>query len=302
MLLNTLLAAVPIRGEADRAILCVHSTMLEHGFQCVASGGETSGSLVPRVTAGADGSVSLEILPRGWNSSADSFSLSYVHPLRESQESFTIKALSMGQNFVVHAASSLSSAELLTVTLTQPTDSAADPAAMKTWQEKISATICMRLLSRHNSTARFEKALAGGEATTEATVGTKRPAPEEERPGTGGGERAPERAPHRDRDPFTPGFLDPRGRPPLLWTPDGGLLGPRHPAWGQVVPGRGGSGMMPRFDPIGPGGGEPDYDHAPVPGMFPDGDAPFFPPGPGQGFFPGGGRGGRFDPDGMFFS
>jgi len=300
MLRNTLLAAVPIRGEADRAILCVHSTMLEHGFQCVACGGEMSDSLVPCVTAAADGSASLEILPRGWNSSADSFSFTYVHPLRGSEETFTIKALSMGQNFVVHAASSLSNAELLTVTLTQPTGATVCLATMKTWQEKIAATICMRLLSRHNSTARFEKALAGGEVTTEASGGTKRPAPEEEQPGPGGGERAPERTPHRD--PFTPGFLDPRGRPLLFWTPDGGLLGPRHPAWGQVVPGRGGSGMMPRFDPIGPGGGEPDHDHMPVPGMLPDGDAPFFPPGPGQGFFPGGGRGGRFDPDGMFFS
>jgi len=300
MFLNTLLAAVPVRGEADRAVLCVHSTMLEHGFQCIASAGETNQNAVPCVTAGAEGSASVEILPRGWNSSADNFSLNYVHPLRGTEETFTIKALSMGQNFVVHAASSLSTAELLTVTLTQPTGTTVDPATLKTWQEKIAATICMRLLSRHNSTARLEKALAGGEATTEASGGTKRPAPEEERPGPGGGERAPERSPHRD--PFTPGFLDPRGRPPLLWTPDGGLLGPRHPAWGQVMPGRGGSGMMPRFDPIGPGGGEPDPDHMHVPGMFPDGDAPFFPPGPGQGFFPDRGRGGRFDPDGMFFS
>ncbi|CAE7648682.1 unnamed protein product, partial [Symbiodinium necroappetens] len=57
------------------------------------------------------------------------------------------------------------------------------------------------------------------------------------------------------QDPFRPGFLGDR---PIWWMPEGGLLGPRHPAWGQVAPGRSG-GMMPRFDVIGPG--EPDPDH-----------------------------------------
>eukprot|EP00913_Durusdinium_trenchii_P010684 g10024.t1 len=62
-------------------------------------------------------------------------------------------------------------------------------------------------------------------------------------------------------DPFRPDFFPDDRR--MWWLPDGGLLGPRHPAWGQVMPGRSG-GMMPRFDPIGPG--EPDPDHLPLPG------------------------------------
>eukprot|EP00435_Cladocopium_sp_Y103_P069987 s320_g34.t1 len=89
-------------------------------------------------------------------------------------------------------------------------------------------------------------------------------------------------------DPFRPDFLrDPR---PDFWIPNG-LLGPRHPAWGQVLPGRSG-GMMPRFDPIGPGAGVPDPDHMPVPGR--GGGLPTFHDVPGQP-----GRG--LNPDGIFF-
>jgi len=294
MLLKALLGAAPVRGECDRAALCVHGTMLEHGFVC--------GS--PAVTASADGAATLQILPSGWNAAPDSYAFSYVHPLRGASETFTVKALSMGESgsFVVHAASSVPGAELLTVTLSLP-QGAADEAQLMSWQEKIATTIALRLLARHNSTARFGKVLEAAEpAAAEKAGGTKRPAPEEERP-------RPPQFPEDDprylpggapvpgfRDPFSPGFLDPERRPPLLWTPDGGLLGPRHPAWGQVVPvgGRGGGGgMLPRFDPIGPGTGEPDFDHLRMPGFEP-GHFPGF-----QGGATGRGRG-RLDPDGMF--
>uniref|UniRef100_A0A7R9ZZS8 PI31 proteasome regulator N-terminal domain-containing protein n=1 Tax=Pyrodinium bahamense TaxID=73915 RepID=A0A7R9ZZS8_9DINO len=307
MFLNALVAAVPVRSELDRAALSVHSTMLEHGFVCVAAGEPPAGA-APAVATGTDGSTSLQILPPGWNAAADSYAFGYVHPLRGATETFTVKALSMGESLVVHAASSAPGAELLTVTLSVNRSATADEAQLKTWQEKTAASIAVRLLGLHNSTVRLGKALEGGAPAAErAAAGTKRPAPEEER-----GSRLPPRGdpePEKDpryqpgglpvpggprRDPFSPGFLDPERRPPLFWTPDGGLLGPRHPAWGHFVPGRGG-GMMPRFDPIGPGAGEPDPDHLRVPGLL-----------PGGGEFPGfhggaAGRGrGRLDPDGMF--
>jgi len=173
----------------------------------------------------------------------------------------------------------------------------------------------VRLLATHNSTARLGKALDADAAVGDASDrsapagGTKRPVP----PGGVGGDGpaigrpTPQRGGDMGRTPpgnpdLLPGggfpglFQDDRDRP-LLWTPDGGLLGPRHPAWGQGIPGGprfggGGAGFLPRFDPIGPGSGEPEPDHLRVPGIHPD-----FP-----GFaFQGGATGGRnMDPDGMF--
>mmetsp|Transcript_70537 Transcript_70537/g.218104 ORF Transcript_70537/g.218104 Transcript_70537/m.218104 type:complete len:304 (-) Transcript_70537:20-931(-) len=301
MFLNALLAAAPVRGELDRAALCVHSTLLEHGFVCVAAGEPPAGA-EPAVSASADGSVALRILPVGWNATADSYAFGYVHPLRGAAETFTVKALAMGESLVVHAASSLSGAELLTVTLAVNKATTADEALLKTWQEKVAASIALRLLNRDSSTARLGCALDGGTAASAPAAsarggGTKRPAPEDERPRPPNPDDDPSYEPTTGvprRDPFSPGFFPPEHRPPLFWTPDGGLLGPRHPAWGHFVPGRGGGGLLPRFDPIGPGLGEPDPDHLRVPGLEP-GHMPFF-----QGGATGRGRGGRLDPDGMF--
>lgn len=303
MFFNSLVANVPACGELDRAALCVHSTMLEHGFVCVAAGEPPAGAK-PAMVTNADGSISLQVVPPGWNTSAGNYAFGYIHPLRGADETFTLKALSMGDSLVVHAASS-TPGELLTVTLAVDKAAAADEAKLKSWQEKVADNIALRLLGRSNSTARLGKALEGASepAAAERTGGgTKRPAPEDERPQALNPDDDPSYQPGGlpmpgmpRRDPFSPGFLDPDRRPPLFWTPDGGLLGPRHPAWGHFVPvpGRNGGGMMPRFDPFGPGTGEPDPDHLQVPGMHPSN----FPA------FQGGatGRGGRrLDPDGMF--
>lgn len=304
MFFQALLGAVPVRHEQDRAALAVHCTMLEHGF--VTTGAQESAAGAPVVAAGPDGSATLQVVPPGWNALPDTYTFGYMHPLRGADQMFTVKALTMSGNLMVHAASSVQGGELLTVTLAvdapaAETDPAAVAARAKVWQEKMASGICARLLGLHNSTSRLGKVLDPASAeqagAERAGSGTKRPAPEAERSrpfGFGHDDEEPRR-PCIPRDPFSPGFL---GGPvlPFGFRPDGGLLGPRHPAWGQVIPGRtdgGMPGMLPRFDPIGPGLGEPDPDHLRVPGMTPGGFPAF------QGGASSGGRG-RLDPDGMF--
>jgi len=153
----------------------------------------------------------------------------------------------------------------------------------------VASSIVLRLLARQHSTTRLVKVLDPNDSNpnTSDKSGTKRPPPQEERPRPGMPDD-PDRPFFPMRDPFNPGFFP---SSPVNWTPYGGLLGPRHPAWGQGVPF--GGGMMPRFSPIGPGTGEPDNDHLRIPGTgnFP-GNFPAF-----QGGATGGGR---MDPDGMF--
>lgn len=293
-MLPALLANVPVRNELDRAALAVHSTMLEHGFVSVAT---SSASSAPVLSAGPDGAVSMQVVPAGWNSSGDSYAFSYMHPLRGSEETFTVKALVIGNNLAVHADSSTPGADLLSITLTVDQENLdGDPTAVaaraKEWQEKVAAGVSQRLLSRQNSTARLGAALEATPAQA-SNGGTKRRVVEDQ-PSQRPGRLDPDDPERPDRfvppigDPFRPDFLrDPR---PDFWIPNG-LLGPRHPAWGQVLPGRSG-GMMPRFDPIGPGGGVPDPDHMPVPGR--GGGLPTFHDVPGQP-----GRG--LNPDGIFF-
>lgn len=285
-MLPALLANVPVRNELDRAALAVHSTMLEHGFVSVGA------STAPVLSSASDGAISMQVVPPGWNSSSDSYSFGYVHPLRGSEETFTVKALSIGSNLAVHAESSTPEGDLLSVTLTVEdngdSDSTAAAARAKDWQEKIAMGVSQRLLSRHNSTARLGSALEAAPAQANSS-GTKRRVVEDQ------SAQPPDRPERPDRPGFVPPFSDPF-RPDFgdhrpFW-PDGGLLGPRHPAWGQVMPGRGG-GMMPRFDPIGPG--EPDPDHMRLPGRGGFGGLPTFhdlPPGRG-------GLGG-IGPDSMF--
>jgi len=247
--------------------------------------------------------VSLRLLPEGWDAATDSYSFGYVHPLRGAVETFTVKVLAIGSgNLVVHAASSVPDKGLLTVNLAvdktcTDSDIKSVMARAKDWKEKIATHIAVKLLALHDSTSRLGKMLDTTESNgAEKTGGTKRPAPPDR--AIPDDDRLDGRLPRGDPPhgffPFTPQ----RG-PPLFWHPDGGgLLGPRHPAWNQVIPGhRGGAGnsggMMPRFDPIVPGFGvgEPDPDHLRIPGLTPD----HFPA------FQGGATGRpRMDPDGMF--
>mmetsp|Transcript_58134 Transcript_58134/g.156249 ORF Transcript_58134/g.156249 Transcript_58134/m.156249 type:complete len:342 (+) Transcript_58134:10-1035(+) len=321
MALQALLGAVPSRGPLDRAALAAHATMLAHGFVCIGTERpQGSEAPSPGVVVGEDGSVSLCIVPAGWNAQPDSYSFCYVHPLRGPEETFELKALGMAGSLAVHAASSLPSGDLLQVTLQVDASSSADQTTE--WQAKVAASIAVRMLRRHPSMDALGKAFDASEAAAAAAdrsgaAGTKRPAPAEDdrhwRPGSipaGGDRPMPGFFPGRGDPFFFPvGIGDDYRPPPLIWTPDGGLVGPRHPAWGQVVPGRiagprgGGGGLLPRFDPILPGTGEPDHDHLRVPGLpgHLGGGRGLHPDFPSH-IFQGGasGRGGRMDPDGMF--
>eukprot|EP00927_Polykrikos_kofoidii_P049616 TRINITY_DN43653_c0_g1_i1.p1 TRINITY_DN43653_c0_g1~~TRINITY_DN43653_c0_g1_i1.p1 ORF type:complete len:327 (-),score=38.55 TRINITY_DN43653_c0_g1_i1:112-1092(-) len=309
MFANLLLTCVPTRHEADRAALTAHATMLAHGFVVVAS--TEAATAVPSLLSSTDGSVNVQIVPPGWNMMPECYSFNYMHPLRGQEETFNLKALVMAGTVVVHGASCITGGDLLTVSLeigatatntdndAAAVDSDAAAVRVKSWQEKVTSGIALKLLDRHNCSARLGKVLATPETQTQATAdgsgvsGTKRPAPEAEDhrdriPWRGDPSRSTLPDPGRSGlfvpppagGPIMPGFFPEDQRPPLFWTPNGGLLGPRHPAWGQVHPfggrhggGEGGGGMMPRFDPIGPGGGVPNADHLRVPGL---GDFPGF--------------------------
>jgi len=283
MLSQALLNSVPQRNQFDSLALLVHGVLLEHGFVCTGSAEPGTGA-APSITLGADGAASLQILPPGWNAVPDNYTFGYMHPVRGASEGFTVKAIIIGQQMVVHAASSVPGTDLLTTSLDDPGDSTKLEAQKKALQEKVASNIALRLLAKQTATQALGKALDPEEPEKS---GTKRPAPD----------REPLRAEPRREDPDD---ISPPGGHPFfpqpapffpVWTPTGGLLGPRHPAWGQMgVPNRGRGGIMPRFSPIGPGSGEPDPDHLRVPGIGgPFGD-PFF-----------GGRGGRgMDPDNMF--
>lgn len=303
MIAQALISQVPARTAFDRAALVAHSTMLEHGFVCLGVAEPTADS-PPSISIGPDGSASMQVLPPGWNTSADSYTFGYGHPVRGAAEGFTVKALVIGSSLVVHAASSVPGTELLTVTFNISADTEATQNDIKDWQEKMSSGVVLRLLARQPSTTRLGKALDSSEASHSAAnadrgSATKRPAPEDDRSRPMPFGAIPDGPDRPFFDPFSPGLPS---NP--IWTPfggGGGLIGPRHPAWGQMGPGGrplpgGGGGMMPRFDPLGPFGdhnmGEPNPDHLRVPGMTPEG----FPS------FQGGasGRGGRRDPDGMF--
>lgn len=299
--MERLLGVVPIRGEVDRVMLAIHTTMLEHGFICTGCG-EVGDSPSPALATNGEGQVVLVLVPNRWNASSDTYSFAYIHPLRGAGETFIVKGVSIGGSLAVHAASSSPGADLLTLTVNISKDAADnDPASVavraKEWQEK-AAGVAVRLLGRDSSTARLGRAL---EAQAESSgVGAKRPATEDRRskPVPENNDDRPERwrpAPGEPwRDPFNPLFVEEDRRDLVGWLPGGGgeFVGPRHPFFRQVIVPGGrpeGGGMMPRFDPVGPGGGDPDPDHFQPGGFGPDGVP-----------FRSGGRGGRMDPDGMF--
>ncbi|CAJ1348646.1 unnamed protein product, partial [Effrenium voratum] len=96
----------------------------------------------------------------------------YLHPLRGSDDTFTVKALAIGNNLAVHAESSSAGADLLSVTLTvdkenMDNEPVSVAARAKEWQERVAAGISQRLLSRQNSTAVLGRAL---EAATVASL------------------------------------------------------------------------------------------------------------------------------------
>lgn len=277
-MLQSLLEVVPVKGELDRLALAAHATMLEHGFVC-AGAADADGAAAARQCD--DGSVTLQVLPPGWNGSGsgvpDSYAFRYMHPLRGAAEAFTLKAVAMGDTLAVHAASSVPGGDLLSLNLKADSSapageaSVAAAARLRPAQDKMAETLAIRLLGRHNSTSRLGKALDPSALAAAETAGQKRPAPEGDR----GRQPVPTPAPMPPERPGLDPFFFPvpgRGTQPHLppWTPDGGLIGPRHPAWGQPVPvgphgggfpGSGTGGFLPRFDPIGPGMGELDPDH-----------------------------------------
>lgn len=287
MLSQALLNAVPVRSQFDSLALLVHGVLLEHGFVCTGSA-EPGADAAPNVTLGSDGAVSLQILPAGWNAMPENYTFGYMHPVRGASEAFTVKGLVIGGQLVIHAASSVPGTDLLTTSLDAPSDSASFESQKKDLQEKIASAIVLRLLAKQDTTKALGKAL--DPVAEPEKSGVKRPAADStiRRP-------EPRRDDPDDIPPGHPFFPDPSTPFFPMWTPSGGLLGPRHPAWGRMgIPSRtGGGGIMPRFSPIGPGSGEPDPDHLRVPG--PDGfGAPFFFGGASAG------RGRGMDPDNMF--
>lgn len=73
----------------------------------------------------------------------------YLHPLRGSEESFTVKALAMGSSLAVHAESSVPGGDLLSVTLAVDQENLdGEPqvvaARAKAWQERIASGISQR--------------------------------------------------------------------------------------------------------------------------------------------------------------
>lgn len=254
-MLRALLAAAPPASELERAALAVHSTMLEHGFVCV--GVAEPVAPAPVVEASSDGAASLQILPAGWKAAPDVYCFAYVHPLRGSEESFTLKALAVGPNLEVVAASSSAGAQLERVAIPVPREAPADQegamARAKDWQEKVAESVALKLLNRHNSTKRL------GQAAVQEPGPVARPEAGGERPSAPQAPGAPPVPLSGPPPPRRPDPVDPFAGPPI-WTPDyGGLIGPRHPAWRQFVPGRGPGGGMGIFPSMGPddlGGGD----------------------------------------------
>lgn len=290
MLYEALKSIVQVRGPLDHAALAMHCSMLEHGFVCIGLTESAPGACSPTLTADPDNGFSLQIIPPGWNASSDTFSFGYSHPMR-SGETFTIKAVALGSNLTVHAASSVDGASLHNATLTFDKNTEVSEEMVREWQNKISVNVAKKLLLDGGEAAKaFARVLANEGEVQESKSGqtaTKRPAPErdeeERRRRDAQGIDIP-RPMWDDRlpggfDPFTPHWP---GQTPFR--PDGGLLGPRHPAFQGIGPQliRPGQGMHPRIDPIGPGGMDPNPDHFQprgVPGMPGRRGGPGGPPG-----------------------
>lgn len=274
MLYEALSKAVQSRGPLDYAALAMHCSMLEYGFVCIGLTESTPGACSPTLIGDADNGFSLQILPPGWNALPDTFSFGYAHPLRPG-ETFTIKAVTLAGTFTVHAASSVDGASLHSATLNVDKGAEVSAEMVREWQDKIKLNVANKLLRDGGEAAKaFSRILAKEEDAKEPKSGqtsVKRPAPEDEE------ERRRRDVPGIDVprplwddrfpggfDPFTPQWP---GQTPFR--PDGGLLGPRHPAFQGIGPQliRPGQGMHPRFDPVGPAGMEPDNDHFHPPGM-----------------------------------
>ncbi|CAE7034382.1 unnamed protein product [Symbiodinium sp. CCMP2456] len=100
-----------------------------------------------------------------------------MHPFRQNEDSFTVKAVGIGSSLAVHAASSAPNADLLETKLSVSQDAVDnDPVSVaaraKAWQEKVAVGVAQRLLSRHNSTARLGTALEA--APSEKATASKR--------------------------------------------------------------------------------------------------------------------------------
>lgn len=278
MLYDALSKVVQLRNSLDHAALAMHCCMLEHGFICTGLTETEPGASSPTISTDPSIGFSLQILPPSWNASPDTFSFGYAHPLRPG-ETFTVKAVTLAGMFTVHAASSVDGASLHSATLTVDKNAETSAEMVEEWHGKIKLNVASKLLLDGGEAAKaFARVLSQEEEAKEAKPGqtaTKRPAPEDDE------EERRRRDVHGihvprplwdDRfpggfDPFSPPMPDhPDHRTPFR--PDGGLLGPRHPAFQGIGPQliRPGQGMHPRVDPVGPGGMEPDNDIFQPPG------------------------------------
>eukprot|EP00397_Hematodinium_sp_SG-2012_P049339 GEMP01056879.1.p1 GENE.GEMP01056879.1~~GEMP01056879.1.p1 ORF type:complete len:260 (+),score=32.48 GEMP01056879.1:41-781(+) len=220
-------------SPAERGILLAHAALLDSGYR------------LKRPAHTDSQGIHMTILPSDWKSVAPKYAFAY--------DNLDMQALVVGNEVNVHV--SKPDGDLISVTLLD-TEST-------TWADKVKTHLVDKVKA----------------AETRATpAGPSRPAEPTVPVGT-----TPQRPPRQPWHPFevepNP-LLDTRmPQRPQFFTPDGRLfdpnpspfgpqvpnnwVGPNDPRWGPMidrnprVP-----GMMPRYDPIGPGniGGDPDND------------------------------------------
>ena len=181
-------AAPGLLTEWDRAALAVHGTFLEHGFVSVELRGTwplepgTKAYEPPVVSASADGSVSLQVLPAGWNDKLDSYTFGYTHPLFDTDVGFVVYALPVCGALNIRATSSMPKAEAFSAKLhVDPSIEAVDLDSVlkrgRDWSDKVADEICNAMLDQIHRSPRHKKPRLGEAGDTAEAVDSRR-APE----------------------------------------------------------------------------------------------------------------------------
>eukprot|EP00922_Rhytidocystis_sp_ex-Travisia-forbesii_P049609 GHVS01073822.1.p1 GENE.GHVS01073822.1~~GHVS01073822.1.p1 ORF type:complete len:304 (-),score=33.66 GHVS01073822.1:124-1035(-) len=275
---------------ADVLALVVHAVMLDMGFR-LQFGGNTEDGLYGRMTTGE---VAIPVLPADWTSLA---SFHYIHPLWTLIEEppTTRLVLSFDRKMPERLLVSLSTSDDAPITFTMPTSPYIDftlplnptnvlpnPSLFLQFFSSSLLPHLLPLLSTGSSSLKnnLPPVIAMPSSPFPAPFSTS--APRDLRPTSEASSLFDDTHP-----PIPPPSADPYGlgRPHPLgglppFRPDGSLIGPNHPSFGNPFPtvgpaggGLPGIGGAPRFDPLGPlggGTGEPDPDQAPLLGKLPD--------------------------------
>eukprot|EP00922_Rhytidocystis_sp_ex-Travisia-forbesii_P043340 GHVS01064663.1.p1 GENE.GHVS01064663.1~~GHVS01064663.1.p1 ORF type:complete len:304 (+),score=27.77 GHVS01064663.1:94-1005(+) len=273
----------------DVLVLVVHAVMLDMGFR-LAEDDNAKDSRYGRMTTGG---IGIQVLPADWTS-LDSFE--YTHPLWQliEEPSTTRLTLNFDRKSPDHLVVELCSCPDAPISFTMPT------SPYINFTQPLSPTT---VLSNPSHFLQFFSSsllphllplLSTGSSTLKTNMAPVIAMPSSPFP-TPYGTSTPSRPPASEasflfddtRPPIPPPSADPYGlvgHHPLgglpVFRPDGSLIGPNHPSFGNPFPTLGpsggrlpGLGGAPRFDPLGPlggGSGEPDPDHAPLLGRPPD--------------------------------